>query len=226
VWVFWARGEKIFMFPSFFITLSLLASVAATNLPAPVVHVLGGMQFSLSNRYPVESVSTVFADNILLTLAYMRGIVKDDKVDWDTVKAPFTYSFVLQPGEVFAFHDSVLPEFAGKVVKTTNAHFGSQEGFKSDGYLVADGVCHLASLINEAAQHAGLKVVAPTNHDFAVIPEIPREYGTAIYYMPGQDSSNAQQNLYVENTKDKPIAITFVYKNNELSVEVTETDVN
>src|SRR5258706_16345521 len=194
------------MFPSFFITLGLLASIATASLPAPVVHVLGGMQFSLNNRYPVESVSNVFADNILLTLAYMRGIVKDNKPDWNTVKSPFTYSFVLQPGEVFAFHDSILPEFAGKVVKTTTAHFGSQEGFESDGYLVADGVCHLASLINEAAQRAGLKVVAPTSHDFAVIPEIPREFGTAIYYMPGQDSSNALQNLYVQNNKDKPVA--------------------
>jgi len=214
------------MFPSFFITLSLLASVAATTLPASVTHVLGGMQFSLADRYPVQSVSDIFSDNILLTLAYMRGIVKDDKPDWNMVKDPFIYSFVLQPGEVFAFHDSVLPEFAGKVVKTTNAHFGSQEGFKSDGWLVADGVCHLASLINEAAVHAGLKVVAPTSHDFAAIPEIPREYGTAIYYMPGSDTENAQQNLYVQNTKDKPVTITFDYKNNELTVEVTQVGIN
>lgn len=214
------------MFPSFFITLSLLASIAATNLPVPVTHVLGGMQFSLSNRYPVASVSDVFSDNILLTLGYMRGIVRSGHVDWNSVKSPFTYSFVLQPGEVFAFHDSVLPEFAGKVVKTTNAHFGSQDGFESDGYLVADGVCHLASLINEAATRAGLKVVAPTNHDFAAIPEIPREYGTAIYYMPGQDGTNAQQNLYVENNKDTPVTMTFTYKDSELRVEVTQTEVN
>ncbi|HYK08868.1 MAG TPA: VanW family protein [Candidatus Eisenbacteria bacterium] len=214
------------MMPSFLITLSILVSVAATNLPASITHVLGDMQFSLANRYPVQSVSDIFSDNILLTLAYMRGIVKDNKPDWNAVKSPFTYSFVLQPGEVFAFHDSVLPEFSGKVVKTTNAHFGSQEGFKSDGWLVADGVCHLASLINEAAAHAGLKVVAPTNHDFAVIPEIPKEYGTAIYYMPGSDTENAQQNLYVQNTKDKPVTITFDYKDNELTVEVTQIEVN
>lgn len=214
------------MFPSFFITLSLLASVAATNLPASITHVLGTMEFSLANRYANSFVNSVFSDNILLTMAYMRGIVKDDKPDWNEVKSPFTYSFVLKPGEVFAFHDDVLPEFAGKVVKTTNAHFGSQEGFLSDGWLVADGVCHLASLINEASIHAGLKVVAPTSHDFAIIPEIPREYGTAIYYMPGSDSTNAQQNLYVENTKDKPVTLTFIYKDNELAVTVTESEFN
>jgi hypothetical protein len=167
-------------------------------------------------------VSNVFADNILLTIAYMRGIVPHNTPDWNEVKKPFSYTFTLQPGEVFAFHEDVLPEFNGKVVKTTNAHFGSQEGFKSDGYLVADGVCHLASLINEAAENAGLGVVAPTNHDFAVIPEVDRKYGTAIYFMPGDSGTNARQNLYVTNTKDKPITFTFTYDGTELKVIVTE----
>lgn len=212
------------MIPTFLITLVLVAQVASTQVTqiANPIHVLGDAKFSLTDRYPNTFVSDVFADNILLTLAYMRGIVKDGKVDWEKVKDPFTYSLTLKPGEVFAFHDSVLPEFAGKVVATTKAHFGSDEGFKSDGYLVADGVCHIASLINEAASNAGLKVVAPTNHDFAAIPEVDRKYGTAIYYMPGQDSGNAQQNLYVQNTKDKPVTLTFVYKNNSVDVKVVE----
>lgn len=207
---------------SFFITLSILASVATTNIPAQQAVDLGGAQFSLTDRYWNTYVSNVFSDNILLTLAYMRGVVKDNKVDWNDVRKPFTYSFTLKPGEVFAFHQDALPEFAGKVVKTTNAHFGSQEGFESDGYLVADGVCHLASLINEAATNAGLKVVAPTNHDFAKIPEVDRKYGTAIYYMPGETGTNSMQNLYVENNKDKPVTLTFTYKDNELHVEASE----
>lgn len=201
----------------------MFTTVVTTPLPLPM-HTLGEAKFSLTDRYANSFVSNVFADNILLTLAYMRGIVKNNSVDWNSVKTPFTYSFVLEPGQVFAFHDNVLPEFSGKVVKTTNAHFGAQEGFESDGYLVADGVCHIASLINEAATNAGLKVVAPTNHDFAIIPEVPRKYGTAIYYMPGQEGTNAQQNLYVQNTKNKPITINFAYKNADLSVKVTEIE--
>ncbi|HEX7042720.1 MAG TPA: VanW family protein [Patescibacteria group bacterium] len=201
--------------------LGLFASVTA-NQPQPSATVLGGQAFSLEKRYSNTFVNDVFKDNILLTLFYMRGMKMTSKPDWNAVEAPFTYSFILKPGEVFAFHEDVLPEFEGKVVKTTNSQFGADEGFKSDGYLVADGVCHLASLINEAAQNAGLKVVAPTNHNFAVIPEIDKKYGTAIYFMPGSKSANSMQNLYVENNKDVPVEIVFEYKNNELTVNVEE----
>lgn len=205
------------------LAFALFAQTAVAPITNPV-HTLGDAAFSLTDRYSNTYVSDVFADNILLTLGYMRGIVKADSVDWNLVKTPFSYSFTLQPGEVFAFHDNVLPEFRDKVVKTTNAHFGSQEGFKSDGYLVADGVCHLASLINEAATRADLKVVAPTNHDFAVIPEIDRKYGTAIYFMPGEEGTNMQQNLYVENNKNKAVTFTFSYSNNQLDVKVTDVE--
>lgn len=211
------------MIPAFFMALAMFTTVTLQPLPNPV-KVLGDASFSLSDRYANTYVSNVFSDNILLTIAYMRGIVKDNKVNWNDVKAPFTYSLTLKPGEVFAFHQDVLPQFAGKVVATTNAHFGSQEGFESDGYLVADGVCHLASLINEAATNAGLTVVAPTNHDFAKIPEVDRKYGTAIYYMPGQTGTNAMQNLYVQNNKDKPVTLTFIHKETELTVKVTEVN--
>lgn len=184
-------------------------------------HVLASHQMSLAKRYAVPSVNDVFKDNILLTFAYLSGDVTDPKkIDWAAVRKERTFDVTLQPGEVFAFHDDFLPEFKGKVVKTTNAHFDSQEGFKSDGYLVGDGVCHFASLINWAARDAGLKVVAPTNHDFAVIPEISREYGTAIYYSPGQSSVNQMQNLYVENTFDKPVRLAFEYSGDELRVTV------
>lgn len=198
----------------------MLASVTMTQPIPPKI--LGTQAFSLEKRYADTFVNDVFKDNILLTLAYMRGMTKTNNPNWSEVEKPFTYSITLKPGEVFAFHEDILPEFAGKVVKTTNAHFGADEGFKSDGYLVADGVCHLASLINEAASKAELKVVAPTNHDFAVIPEIPRQYGTAIYFMPEDTSTNALQNLYVENNKEKPVTLVFDYTNNQLTVSVEE----
>ncbi len=183
--------------------------------------ILATHQMSLADRYPVPSVSDVFKDNILLTFSYMSGEVKDPShIDWDSVRRSRSYDVTLQPGQVFAFHEDVLPEFQGKVVKTTNAHFNSQEGFKSDGYLVGDGVCHFASLINWAARDAGLKVVAPTNHNFAKIPEIAREYGTAIYFSPGESSANEQQNLYVENTFDKPVRIAFDYTGDKLRVTI------
>lgn len=207
------------MFLNLLFALGMFTAVSMT--PAQPTE-LGSQSFSLEKRYADTFVNDVFKDNILLTLAYMRGVQVSNNPNWDIVRKPFTYSIRLKPGEVFAFHEDVLPEFVGKVVQTTNAHFGSQEGFKSDGYLVADGVCHLASLIHEAGVKGGLKVVSPTNHDFAVIPEIPREFGTAIYFMPGQKGSNAMQNLYVENNKEKPIALVFEYKDNILTVRVVE----
>lgn len=198
--------------------MGMLTSVSMT----PASTVLGDQAFSLEKRYANTYVNDVFKDNILLTLAYLRGMQKTDNPNWKLIQQPFTYSFTLKPGEVFAFHEDVLPQFEGKVVKTTTAHFSSDEGFRSDGYLVADGVCHLASLINEAASHAGLEVVAPTNHDFAVIPEIPKQFGTAIYFMPGEKGTNALQNLYVRNNKDKPVDVVFDYHNSELKVSVEE----
>ncbi|MDP3941703.1 MAG: VanW family protein, partial [bacterium] len=141
---------------------------AQTLMQAPKERVLVTREISLSERYPNRSVNEVFKDNILLNLAYMRGVVNPSRdVDWDTVKKPFTYSLTLHPGEVFAYHDDVLPSYTSQALKTTNAHFNSAEGFKSDGYLVGDGVCHLASLIYWAAKDAHLESLAPTNHNFA-----------------------------------------------------------
>src|SRR5258708_7217535 len=140
---------------------------------ASATHLLGQEHMFLGDRYAIPSVNDVFRDNILLTLGYMSGAVKNAQdINWDTIHKPTTYDVVLQPGEVFAFHDDVLPEVAGKKIFTTNAHFDGSEGFRSDGYLYGDGVCHFASLINWAARDAGLKVVAPTRHDFARIPDI------------------------------------------------------
>lgn len=184
-------------------------------------HLVAERSMPLNDRYPVKSVSDVFKDNILLTLAYLSGKVADPAhLNWDEVRSASQYEVVLQPGQVFAFHDDVLPAYQGKTIITTNAHFDSTQGFESDGYLVGDGVCHFASLINWAARDAGLSVVAPTNHDFANIPDVPRQYGTAIYYMPGSSTANQLQNLYVENTFDKPVHMVFRYDGNDLSVSI------
>jgi len=185
---------------------------------------LASKTISLENRYDNLYVNGVFKDNILLTLNYMSGTV-DDKNDivWEEVVHPKSYQFTLNPGETFAFHDELLPEYKGNVVKTTNAHFNSSDGFKSDGWLYGDGVCHLASLIHWAALDAGLKSVSLASHDFAKIPEISREYGVSIKYMPGEPANSARQNLYITNTLDKPVTFMFDYKDGGLTISLTES---
>jgi len=180
-------------------------------------------EMPLNDRYPEPTVNQVFADNILLNLHYLAGSVKNaSEIDWEKIRRPFTYEMVLQPGDVFAYHDSVLPQYQRKIVQTTNSHFNAQDGYLSSGYLYGDGVCHLASLINWAARDAGLSVTAPVNHDFRDIPDVPREYGTAIYYMPGDPAISQQQNLYVENTKSVPVAIVFESDGNKVTITVEE----
>jgi VanW like protein len=184
-------------------------------LPSGSQNLLSYKEMSLNDRYAIKSVNDVFKENILLTLAYMRGNVTK-------VSEPFTYEFRLEPSRTFAFHDDVENQYKETLVKTTNAHFNSTEGFKSDGYLVGDGVCHLASLINWAAKDAGLTVEAPTNHNFANIPDVPKEYGVSIYSNPNTRGSNALQNLYITNNKTKPIAFKFEYADNKVKVSVVE----
>jgi len=191
-----------------------LPSVQSTN-EKPSEQLLAQHTMSLADRYAVPSVNKVFADNIILTLAYMSGTVKNpSQINWDSLHTPASYTITLQHGEVFAFHDAILPEFSGKQTITTNAHFDGSEGFVSDGYLYGDGVCHFASLINWVAQDAGLKVIAPTPHNFAKIPDIDPKYGTAIY------AGDPRQNLYVENTLDKPVKMVFTYKDDSMTVSI------
>lgn len=185
--------------------------------------ILSQKQISLENRYSVPSVNTVFKDNILLNLAYMQGTVKTPSdIDWFSLNKPNEFGFTLEPGQTFAYHDTVLPELTGKIAKTTNAHFNAQDGFKTDGYLYGDGVCHLASLMYWAAKDAGLEAKSQVNHNFANIPEIPREYGVSIYYMPGDTATSSQQNLYITNNKNKPVTFAFAYDGKNLSVKVIE----
>lgn len=177
--------------------------------------------FSLNNRYPEEWVNEVFKDNILLTLSYINGYIDDPMhIDWSTVVIPQLYRFTLNPGEVFTFNDDVLPEFSGKTIKTIGAHFNYSDGFRSSGYLYGDGVCHLASLIYWVAKDAGLAALAPTDHDFREIPEIPPEYGVTIYFHPDNAQTNARKNLYVTNTLDVPVQFIFKNDGNTLAIEV------
>ena len=115
-----------------------------------------------------------------------------------------------------------MPQYFGRQIKTTNAHFNGIEGFRSSGYLYGDGVCHLASLMYWAAKDAGLETYAPTNHNFMVIPEIPREYGVSILSNPYIKGNDAMQNLYITNNKEKAVLFIFDYYNHKLKLSVTE----
>ena len=204
--------------------LALYAITTSRTLAADFVldatRVRAEQSFSLNNRYADKWVNDVFKDNILLTLSYMNGGVPSRNVAWSDIEKPQSYSFTLNPGEVFAFHEDVSPEYKGKVTKTMNAHFNYDDGFKSSGYLFGDGVCHLASLLYRAAKDAGLGAVAPTNHDFAAIPEVPREYGVSIYFGPNAHGRSVRQNLYIANTFDKPVHFVFVFDGTNLTVRV------
>ncbi len=204
----------------------IVSAIIALAYPNPVIMgasrvELSSRSFSLENRYNDSFVNQVFKDNILLTIKYLEGsITQKEDISWEEVEKPFTYELTLEPGETFAFHDTILPEYNGKVVKTTNAHFNYQDGFKTDGLLYGDGVCHLASLLYWAAKDAGLKTVYFANHNFAKINDVPREYGVSIKYMPGDVSGSARQNLYITNDFDKPVSIVFAYDGVDLAIKI------
>lgn len=175
----------------------------------------------LSIRYANPAINDVFKNNILLNIAYISGRVQHaDQVNWEDMKRPNKYEFTLQPGQMFAYHDGILPEYQKDIVKVGGSHFGAQDGYVSSGYLYGDGVCHFASLLHWAALDAGLEVVAPTNHNFAMIPGIAPVYGTAIYYDPGQPAVSAAQNLYIRNTFDHPVTISIESSGDRVSVRV------
>lgn len=207
--------------------ISTIAVITLSQLTTPAVQqeqvALASHEISLENRYPVKSVSDIFKDNILLNLAYMDGKVKrKEDINWDEIKKPFISQFSLEPGKTFAFHEDILDEYKNTLVKTTQAHFNSSEGFKTDGYLFGDGVCHLASLMYWVARDAQLATYAPTNHDFLDIPEIDKQYGVSIYSNPFSKGSYQMQNLYVTNNKQKPITFKFEYNGEKLKASVIE----
>ena len=203
--------------------VATLISVSFLTLGGPMVspvvfeNTLASHEISLNNRYSVQSVSEIFKDNILLNLSYLSGDIKSAKeVNWDEVKKSRTIQFKLNPGETFAYHGNVLPEYKGKMAVTTNAHFNGIEGFKSDGYLVGDGVCHLASLMYWVAKDAGLQIGNKVDHDFMAIPEISRENGVSIH------SGSATQNLYITNNKDQAVTFRFDYDGDKLKLAIVD----
>lgn len=198
-----------------------LISGSSLNKKSPEEHILSKREISLNTRQPDRFVNDVFKRNILLTLAYMNDQVsKRESINWDDIKKPRTYEIKLNSNETFAFHEDVLPEYKEKIVKTTKARFNYTDGFVTDGYLYGDGVCHLASLIYWTAKDAGLLTKAPTNHNFAKISEIPKEFGVSIYYLPGNRNGNAIQNLYITNNFKEPIVFRFDYENDKLKLAI------
>ncbi|OGK24171.1 hypothetical protein A3A46_00475 [Candidatus Roizmanbacteria bacterium RIFCSPLOWO2_01_FULL_37_13] len=205
------------------LTAGILFSATMVTQPSTIGMVLAHKNYSLSNRYSVKSVNDIFSDNILLTLAYMsKTVKKGNAISWETVRTEGEYRFILRPGQSFAFHDTVLKEYENKVAFTTNAHFNASEGFKSDGWLVGDGVCHLASFMNAVARDAGLLVKAPVDHSFADIPDVPQQLGVSIYSLPNDTTTSSLQNLYITNNRNKSIVFIFDHKKNSLHIRVEE----
>lgn len=185
---------------------------------------LGSKSFSLQKRHDDLWVNEIFKDNILLNLHYLAGsVTKKEEINWENIQKPFNYEFTLEPGQGFAYHDQILTEYKGKIVKTTNSHFNFQDGYKSSGFLYGDGICHLASLIHWAAVEAGLYSFSPVSHDFAKINEVPGEYGVSIKYMPANFGNSALQNLYIVNNQEKPVTFVFDYDGENVSVKVLQS---
>lgn len=181
----------------------ILLSLSPSHSIKPREVLLSEHKISFEQRQPDPWVNSVFRFNILRNVSLMG------------------YSFTLNPSETFAFHEDTLPKYTN-VVKTSNAHFNLSEGFKSDGYLVGDGVCHLASLMYWTAKDAGLDTFAPANHNFARIPEISKEYGVSIYYYPGKAVSNTRQNLYVTNNFEESVTFKFFLEQDNLKLSIVK----
>lgn len=210
--------------PSLIGSALLTMNVATVELSQPSLQILSEHEIRLDQR--VEgggTMSDIMADNILLNLAFLnRDQIDPKNIEWDKIRANRTISFKLEPDKVFAFHEDVLSEYEGRVTQTTNAHFNYAQGFKYDGYLVGDGVCHLASLMYWVAKDAGLNTKAPTSHDFMSIPGISREFGVSIFYMPGSKEANARQNLYISNTRSKDLIFRFIVEDKNLKFQIAE----
>jgi hypothetical protein len=72
------------------------------------------------------------------------------------------------------------------------------------------------------AKDAGLEAVSPVNHNFANVPEVPREYGVSISFRPNETYRSALQNLYITNNKEVPISFVFEYDGENLKISVKE----
>jgi len=164
-------------------------------------NILANRQLDLSNRDKNEFVSQVYKDNILLALDYLG------------------FGFTLKPGEVFAFHENVLPKYKSKAVKTMKSRFIASEGYRSSGWVFGDGVCHLASLLSWTAFDARLEVKSNVKHSFRSISGIPEKHQISIRY--SQSGSNSQnQNLYITNNLDFPVEFRFSVIGDKLKLKI------
>lgn len=187
--------------------------------------ILAQKTMDLSTRHPDKWVNGVFSDNILLNLHYLKGdaeSLKDGKgnIDWEKVREPFEFTLTLESNQTFAYHRTLLAEFKDKNVLVGKTRFLASEGYKSDGYLIGDGVCHLATLFNWVAQEAGLKVKSMVNHDFLPVPEIPREFGTSIFYTPDGSRNSANQNLYITNNFSVPVKFDISVNGRKVEIKI------
>jgi len=198
------------------------SQIVSTSVPAAnPERLLAQASLDLSHRWPQAEINQGFTDNILLSLHYLKDSADKNSqdVDWEKVRQDFEISFELAPGEIFAFHKNVLPEYKGKNLKTMGSEFVTNQGYKYIGGLGGNGVCHLASLMNWVASEAGLQVEAPTRHNFATIAGVPKEYWTSIRYQ--ENGGNSQnQNLYIVNNFDFPVEFRFEKKGQELSLKI------
>lgn len=195
--------------------------------------VLAQQELGLTNRLPNSYGSEIFADNIALALHYLKNdvetlkkdssakILGPDDIDWEKARSRFEVSFTLKPGEVFAFHNNTLPEFKDSIAYSTNSRFFIEDGYKSLSGLGGNGVCHLASAINWVASNAGLDVTAKVNHDFFLVPFVPRENGTSIFYAK-QGGNSQNQNLYVKNNFDVPVTFEFKVEKEKIALTVVK----
>ena len=172
--------------------------------PAPEIQeeVLAEHFMDLNTRAAGEYVNDVFKFNILLAVE------------------KFGHSFTLEPGEGFAFHENMAPEFADLAMKTGFTRYTAKEGYQTVLGLPGNGVCHLATLMNWVASDVGLEVTARVNHNFAPVPEIPREYGTSIRYMADGSRNTQNQNLYIINNFDFPVEFVFETAEDEISLKI------
>lgn len=175
---------------------ALVAGQAGQMVENPII--LSSAAMDLSYRYPVESVSEGFKENILVALGYIGN-------------------FILQPGEVFAFHQKgILSEFKEDKIVSQDSDFTTYTGYKVVAGLGGNGVCHLASLMNLAAINAGLAATAPTNHNFAAISGIDKEYGISI----STRNSPERQNLYIRNNFEFPVQFRFTLDGDLLTLSI------
>ena len=197
--------------------LSLHLALSKPKVLGASSMVLASQSMSLEKRWDKSQfVNDVFKDNILLALYYLDNRVEDKtQINWEEISnRPFKTEFTLKPTETFAFHEHTLKDYSDNLVKTTNANFIGEEGFRNSGNLIGDGVCHLASLMYWVADEAGLETYNPSDHNFAVINEVPKEYGSGIL------SPMPLGNLYITNSLKEPILFSFDFDGENLTSSV------